>query len=290
MRERTTLSMVARFSRMAALVGGMALLVLLASCVLNNTSSGTRSNGPVVISTDHSSYATNERMYVTVTNHLPMDIYAFDHGASCSILGLERQVNGQWQSAYSQAGCPLKRPDMQVRIAAGHSYTATIQAGEPGWGPVYYQATFSPGLYRLVLGYSTVAPKSPAAFVQSSTVSSATLTQSLWFTPVGIWAFLLGSGLTVLVLGGHLVVAAQQRSWSWGLLLLVGPLFCFGCYVLCYAVGFGPGIAARWLFIPGIGLPNLLFAFSIMQPRREAAPASLEAPDLQTERWEARAR
>jgi hypothetical protein len=278
MRERTALSRVARYSRMAALVGGMALLVLLASFA-PNTSPGTRSSGPVIISTDHSVYATTERMHVTVTNHLPVDSYTVDHGASCSILGLERQTNGQWQFANS-ARCPLGRPEMPVRIASGHSYTATIEAGD-GLGPVYYQATFSPGLYRLVLGYSTVAPASPAAFVQSSTtLASATLTQNRWFAPLGSWAFLLGAGLTVLLLGGNLVVAAQQRSWGLCLLLLVWPPFCFGCYAFCYAAGFGPAIVARWLFIPGIGLLNFLFACSNMQLRRETAPASLAAPDL----------
>src|SRR5947209_1869414 len=61
-----------------------------------NTSPGTRTNGPVIIMTDHSVYQPTEWVSITVRNTLSTPIYAFDTKASCSILDLQVQSGQTW--------------------------------------------------------------------------------------------------------------------------------------------------------------------------------------------------
>ena len=133
------------------------LLLLLTSCgegsgsQSTNTSPGTQTSGPVSIATDHSIYGPTDHIQVTVLNTLSTAIYAFDTQASCSILGLEVQVNGTWQAS-SVARCSLGRPAMIVKIDPGKAYTTTIQADTS----LTKDAVIPPGTYRLVLNYSTI--------------------------------------------------------------------------------------------------------------------------------------
>ncbi len=134
------------------------LLLLLTACgnasgadsSNTNTSSGTQTSGPVSIATNHSVYGPTDPIQVTVLNKLSTPIYALDTQASCSILGLEVQVNAAWQAS-SVARCPLGRPAMVVKLAVGKADTITIQAGSP----LMKKATFPSGTYRLLLNYST---------------------------------------------------------------------------------------------------------------------------------------
>ena len=135
------------------------LLLLLVACgntsgsdtqASDNTNSGTQSSGPASIATDHSIYKPSDRIQATVLNTLSTPIYALDTQASCSILSLEMRVNGTWQAS-SVARCSLGRPAMVVKLDAGKTETAMIQASSP----VMKDAVFPAGTYRLVLNYST---------------------------------------------------------------------------------------------------------------------------------------
>ncbi len=159
-----------------------ALALLLAGCGVttaggndcaNLTSSPPTSAGTsVVIATDHTAYASDGAIKVTVTNHLTTAIYAWDHQANCSILGLEVEKQGVWGPApQTVAGCPLGRVTLQVQIAPGQSYTATIHAG------YVHPGVFAPGSYRLVLSYTTTrSPDAAATAASYTTIYSQTLT------------------------------------------------------------------------------------------------------------------
>ncbi len=149
------------------------LLLVLSACGAgsgtggNTTNPGTSTNGPVRISTDHTTYQPDEAIHVTVSNQLSKSIFAYDTRASCSILGLEVQVNGSWTGS-SAARCPLGRMAIRVEIPAGKTYSATIRAGGLSSG------SFPPGTYRLSLSYST-SPK-PHGLSGLTTIYSAPLT------------------------------------------------------------------------------------------------------------------
>src|SRR6266568_216912 len=109
------------------------LLLALAACSNasgTNTTSGTQTSGPVSIATDHSTYAPTDSIQVTVLNTLAKPIYALDTQASCSILSLEININGKWQTS-SVAKCSLGRPAQVITLEPQKAYTATIQAASP---------------------------------------------------------------------------------------------------------------------------------------------------------------
>jgi hypothetical protein len=80
------------------------------------------------------------------------------------------------------------------------------------------------------------------------------------------WAILLGTGLTVLLLVIYLIVAAKKRAWRWLIALLVLPPLSFSCYAFFYVSDFDTAIAASFVFITLIGLPNLLFCIKVLKP------------------------
>lgn len=164
------------------------LLVALAACGstpitssgTGNTSPGTSTPGPIVIATDHATYAPTDRVQVTLTNGLSTAVYAPDHQASCSIFRLQHMVNGAWQDvAAPLAGCPLGRATIFMKIAPGTSYHAAIIAGYLRQG----DAKFPAGQYRLAFSYATTPLDSGTGFPPPTdgtsaapTVYSATLT------------------------------------------------------------------------------------------------------------------
>lgn len=147
-------------------IGLIGLGLLLVGCAANT---GTSGSGAVTISTDRTTYTPGDTMSVTVHNTLATPIYALDTLASCSILSLDYQVNGAWQTS-QVAQCPLKRRAQLVKIDAGATYTAHITAGYPGWN----QLTFPKGSYRLALLYTTTASAMPTE-ANGVTVTSATI-------------------------------------------------------------------------------------------------------------------
>ena len=153
----------ARTSLLRLLLGG-SLVVLLLACGTGNTGNGgTRTSGPISITTDHTTYATTDAIKVGVTNHTQSAIYALDTRAGCTILDLEIQVNRRWQPS-NAARWPLGRRAIIVEIAPGQTYTGTINAGTG--------VALPPGTYRMVLSY-TKSATTPARRIEvnSETVS-----------------------------------------------------------------------------------------------------------------------
>jgi len=153
------------------IMGSTALCVLLAlsSCGTNGTSQsgtspgglagtsqpGTPPNGSVSLRTDRTTYRSGDTIQVSVTNHLQAGIFAYDTLASCTILGLQAQINGSWQNS-KVAYCALGRMARLVEIAAGQTYQAGIRAGVSG----VQSPGFPPGIYRFSLQYMTSAQTS----------------------------------------------------------------------------------------------------------------------------------
>lgn len=139
-----------------------------------NTSAATLTTGPVTIATDHSAYANKDVMKITISNHLSTAIYAFDTQASCSILNLQIQQNGQWVTS-NALRCPLGRAAAEVKIAPGGVYTTTIGATVMSIGS---RSALADGTYRLVLNYFEAAQGSATPTSTATAIFSATLTVS----------------------------------------------------------------------------------------------------------------
>jgi hypothetical protein len=128
----------------------------------------------VVITTDHSVYAPDGTVQVSVTNHLRESIFAQDTQASCSILGLQVQQGADWQAS-PVSRCPQGRLAKSVEIAPGATYTAAITAGNG-----VATATFPAGMYRLVLSYSTRAASPVANEVRGIVGPMTTIYSAEW--------------------------------------------------------------------------------------------------------------
>lgn len=140
-----------------------ALLLLLAGCgatVVANTgcqslatSASTINQGLVTIATSHGTYATTNDIAATVTNKTGKPIFTYNHKASCTILAIQQQVNGEWVTPDKLvAGCPLETPTGLVELAPGQPQTVSIHAG------YLRSAPWPAGTYRLVLTYFTSRP------------------------------------------------------------------------------------------------------------------------------------
>jgi hypothetical protein len=131
----------------------LCMLFVLGGCGTGGASQpGTPTGGSVTVRTEHATYRPADTIQVSVTNSLQTGIFAYDTLASCTILGLQAQVNGSWQNS-KIAYCALGRRARLVEIAAGKTYQATVRAGisrvqSPG---------FPPGTYRFSLLYMTSA-------------------------------------------------------------------------------------------------------------------------------------
>ncbi len=151
-------------------VGGISLLLFAfqgcGNAGTTGSNPGTSTVGPVVISTNHSRYTPNDTVLVSIINHLQTSIYAYDTKASCTILGLQIQTNGNWQNTQISR-CALGRMAILVEIPSGKTYNASITAGTPGVS----STGFPPGIYRLVLKYST----SPTGIAQIRNQGTTTI-------------------------------------------------------------------------------------------------------------------
>lgn len=146
---------------------GLSLMVMLAACGGGNTTdNGTRTKGPIIITTDHATYTTTAPIKFSVINQTKSAIYAFDTQSSCTILELELQLNGQWEPS-DQVACQAGRLPVRITIAPGQTYTGTIRVSAPQGK----SAALPTGTYRLALFYST----STAPFSQLIRLTSETL-------------------------------------------------------------------------------------------------------------------
>ena len=128
-----------------------------------NTTPGTSTSGPIVIATNHASYAVSDTMQVTLTNSSATVIGAYNHQASCSIFALETQVNGAWQSVTkvqpALTACTQGQVTTMITVNSGGVYHANIQAGATG----KTSGAFPPGQYRIRLTYTTTPSASQAS-------------------------------------------------------------------------------------------------------------------------------
>lgn len=143
---------------MALLAGCGATSVTSPPPVQANTSAPTVTSGPIVIGTDHSVYAPNGTIQVTVTNYLTVPFTAYDTRATCSIFSLQMmQSDGTWVNS-NVARCPLGRPALAVVLAPNATKIYTITAGYAGLDS---KTVFPVGTYRLMLDFTTSKPATP---------------------------------------------------------------------------------------------------------------------------------
>lgn len=154
------------------------LFLMLVSCEASSgghispstTSTGAPTSSHVSILTDRSGYRPTDRIQATVRNTLSTPVHALDGQAECSILGLEVQVDGKWQSSSVASCLSAASPTRQITIDPGGVYTVSIHAGSPGVSDVPMPS----GDYRLVLSYWTDSTGTSTASHPTTTIYSQT--------------------------------------------------------------------------------------------------------------------
>lgn len=173
------------------LVFGCALAVLLAGCGVTTaddtggTSSTSTSpaaaaatataaasgatSGTITLAVGASQYSASDRIVVTIRNDSGATVYAQQHNTSCSMILLERLVNGAWQPVYP---CFDGFPHPTIgQVAAGSTRTVplipVITGDVQAAGGIQWQA----GTYRAMLTYVT---NQTTAFSHGTNVYSAT--------------------------------------------------------------------------------------------------------------------
>jgi hypothetical protein len=124
--------------------------------------------GAVTLRLGQAHAGVTDTVSVTVVNSLPPPILVEDHQSECTVVTLERQVDGGWLMV---APCQLETPTLLQSIRSGATQTVTLRpAGGPQ--PRVWQA----GMYRFALSYSageegqtSLAALAPAAIVFSQT-------------------------------------------------------------------------------------------------------------------------
>lgn len=116
----------------------------------------------VTIETDREIYGRGEEIVVTVRNRLDTAITTRDQRAFCTIVGLERESEEEWQEVRN---CISGAPPRQVTLAAGSDTSVKLAAGTAPY------AALDPGRYRVNLVYSpgdrfTLSPEN--SFVATS--------------------------------------------------------------------------------------------------------------------------
>lgn len=138
------------------------------SSVPSLTPSGQTIAGKVTLTPSASSIAPGTPIIVTIHNGLSTPITAADHQSNCTVLTLQVQSNGTWETV---ARCELMTPTRQVSFAAASA--TPIQLGSAGKSN--NPAGLPPGTYRALLTYSP-GPYTTGASTSSATASSETFT------------------------------------------------------------------------------------------------------------------
>lgn len=102
--------------------------------------------GPVGSAQGTQRYATSEAITVLIDNGLSTSITATDHHTNCTMVTLERQVNGAWQPV---GRCLIMTATRMIPIAGGQSVKQqlTPQGGASA-------SAWPAGAYRVSFGYS----------------------------------------------------------------------------------------------------------------------------------------
>jgi hypothetical protein len=102
--------------------------------------------GQVQVVVESGEYSRDSTIFAWAGNGLSQCIYATDHQSGCSIVVLERQVNGEWQP---QASCRSATPTRSVALPPIQA--TFIRLTPPAAGA--QQATWQAGIYRVAFGY-----------------------------------------------------------------------------------------------------------------------------------------
>ena len=128
------------------------------------TPATTATAGPVTLALGKPQYAPADTIVVTVHNDLATPIFARDERSDCTLVDLERWVNGSWQI---EAPCVnmVPRPTI-IQLAPGAVLTQQLAPGQSDSSG----GAWSAGTYRIAFAYVTSADQ---PFGQSKVVYSA---------------------------------------------------------------------------------------------------------------------
>jgi hypothetical protein len=138
-------------------------IALLPGCGQNFSSTGTNppsptpastvSTGPVTLHVGAKFYHPGDTIEVTLSNTGTSTIYFPDHLTNCTVIELQRQVNGSWEIVQR---CLLMIPTRWHTLDAGQSLTVKlVPASNHQWVAGLYRATLS---YRTSLEVGTPTP------------------------------------------------------------------------------------------------------------------------------------
>ena len=157
-----------RGQQLLILVATTTFLALLTACGQNSSSGGgntptptttpTATTGPVTLHVGAASYHPNETIEVTLRNASASTIYFPDHLTNCTVIQLQYQVNGRWESVNK---CQLMILTSWHTLDAGQSLTVRLVPIPNHPRPV--------GLYQATLNYRT----SRTSVTQTSVYSGA---------------------------------------------------------------------------------------------------------------------
>ena len=87
----------------------------------------------VAVTTDKSGYNPGEMIVVTIVNALSVPIFALTGQTYCTIVTVQRSVDGEWKS---EGTCQSYAPPVWVEIAAGGTTRVEVMPGLPADQPL----------------------------------------------------------------------------------------------------------------------------------------------------------
>jgi hypothetical protein len=139
-----------RRHRLLLIMGLMIIPALLAGCGQQSSTGGgttatpTATTGAVSLRVGATSYHTTDTISVTLSNQRTQAISFPDHLTNCTVIQLQRQVQGNWENVHA---CLLMTPTRLHKLDAGKSLTvALVSSAARPWAA---------GLYHATLRYST---------------------------------------------------------------------------------------------------------------------------------------
>ncbi|HEV7127156.1 MAG TPA: hypothetical protein VGN32_06920 [Ktedonobacterales bacterium] len=123
-------------------------------------------SAPVTITCDRDQYALGDTIQVTILNGKPSSIFVTDHGTNCTLVHLQRSVNGSWQL---EGQCAMMKATRLVEVVPG----ALAQTLAPGRGQIKPLMAWPAGTYRIALTYSDTRDLASGQF---QPITSATFT------------------------------------------------------------------------------------------------------------------
>ena len=130
-------------------------------------SAGTRTEGPLVVTTDRTVYAPRDGIHVTITNHLQANpatqvyVVLTPPGPGCPGAQAERLQRSVWQDVpdcFPSRGGEIDRGTGEITVYPGETYDAILTART---NRLHYagQDPFPTGVYRVAVHYYIQAPQ-----------------------------------------------------------------------------------------------------------------------------------